>query len=291
MRQILCTSAGQVEIVETNGSGGWVLYFHGGHETAQTAAASQLYVDLGYSVLTVSRPGYGATSVGPISPLEFSALADEVRNHVALEHFLAVVGTSFGGPQAVAYASQFPARVHSLILHSAAPSSRPYPDKAIQRLLGRVIFHPRVERLTWKVVSLLLQKSSQRGLQMMMAPLSTRPTGEWLDELSASERQEMIDLFCTMRSWSGFMIDVRHAGPDGTNLRRRTQERVTCPTLITASRYDAGVAWGHAEDFASTIPNARLVEIPAASHLFWIGPAKPLLIETIRQFLDIRTEH
>ena len=285
MRQLVSTSAGQVEVVATGRDGGWVLYFHGGHESALTASAAQLYVALGYSVLAVSRPEYGATNVGPMSPMDFSGLVDSVRGHFGLQDFLAVVGTSFGGPQAVAYAGQFPSRARSLVLHSAAPSSRPFPDKTIERLLAPVIFHPRVERFTWKSVSWLMQKSPELGLRMMMAPLSTRPTGAWLKELGSSERQEIRDLFCAMRSWSGFVIDVRHAGPDGTSVRRRAQEQVACPTLVTASRYDAGVAWEHAEDFLATIPNARLVEIPAASHLFWIGPTKSQMISTIRQFL------
>jgi pimeloyl-ACP methyl ester carboxylesterase len=285
MRQLLSVSSGQVEVAATNRDGGWVLYFHGGHESATSASAAQLYADLGYSVLSISRPGYGATSVGPMSPMDFSALVDQVRSNFGLQDFLAVVGTSFGGPQAVAYAGQFPSRVRSLVLHSAAPSSRPYPDHAIQRLLGPVVFHPRVERLTWKAVSFLIQKIPELGLRMMAAPLSTLPTRAWLKELSSGERQEIRDLFRTMRSWSGFNIDVQYAGPAGTSTRRRAQQQVACPTLVTASRYDAGVAWAHAEDFLSTIKGARLVEIPAASHLFWIGPTRPQLISTVTQFL------
>jgi len=229
MRQLLSTSAGQVEVVATERDGGWVLYFHGGHESALTASAAQLYVALGYSVLAVSRPGYGATDVGPMSPMEFSALVDHVRSRFGHQDFLAVVGTSFGGPQAVAYASQFPGRVRSLVLHSAAPSSRPYPDKTIQRLLGPLIFHPRVERFTWKAVSLLMRKSPELGLRMMMGSLSTRPAGSWLEELGPGDRQEIRDLFCALRSCSGFTIDIRHAGPDGANVRRRAQQRWPAP--------------------------------------------------------------
>src|SRR5260221_1715130 len=285
MRQLLNMSAGQVEVVVTDLDSDWVLYFHGGHESALTASATQLYTGLGFSVLAVSRPGYGATDVGPMSPMGFSAVADEVRGHFGHEHFVAVVGTSFGGPQAVAYAGQFPNRVRSLVLHSAAPSSRPYPDKALQRILGPVLFHPRLERLTWRAVSLLMQTAPEPGLRMMMAALSTRSAEACLKELDSSERQAIIDTFRAMRSWSGFNIDLQYAGPDGTDIRRRAQQQVRCPTLVTASRFDAGVAWEHAEDFRATIPNARLVEIPSASPLFWIGPTKPQLISTIRQFL------
>jgi pimeloyl-ACP methyl ester carboxylesterase len=285
MRHLLRTSAGQVEVVATDRDTGWILYFHGGHESAVTASAAQLYAALGYSVLAVSRPGYGATDVGPMSPLDFSAVVDEVRGRFGHQDYIAVVGTSFGGPQAVAYSSQFQGRARSLILHSAAPSSCAYPDKAIQRLLGPVIFHPRVERFTWKTVSLLMQKSPELGLRMMMASLSTRPTEVWLRDLSSAEQQEIRDMFSAMRSGRGYNIDTRYAGADSANIRRHAQQQVACPTLVTASHFDAGVAWAHAEDYLATIPNARLVEIRAASHLFWIGPTKPQLISTLRQFL------
>lgn len=285
MRHLVTTTAGQVEIVATDRGTPWVLYFHGGHETALIAFAAELYSALGYSVLAVSRPGYGATNVGPLSPQDFAAVVEEVRTSFGWQSFLAVVGTSFGGPQAVAYASGFPSRLRSLILHSAAPSSRSYPDKALQRLLGPIVFQPRVERLTWKVVCWLMHSSPDLGLRLMMRSLSTHRTEAWLEELDSSDRQSIRDMFCAMRSGSGFNIDVHYAGPEFTNYRRRAQQEVACATLITASRFDAGVAWHHAEDFLATIPNARLVEIPAASHLFWIGPTKPQLISAISEHL------
>jgi pimeloyl-ACP methyl ester carboxylesterase len=57
-----------------------------------------------------------------------------------------------------------------------------------------------------------------------------------------------------MRSGRGFVTDLSYAGTDHRQTRRFAQQRVTCPTLITASRHDRGVAWAHAEDLAATIP-------------------------------------
>ena len=34
------------------------------------------------------------------------------------------------------------------------------------------------------------------------------------------------------------------------------------------------VAFAHAQNFATTIPTARLVELDAPTHLFWIGPSR-----------------
>jgi pimeloyl-ACP methyl ester carboxylesterase len=102
--QMISTSGGQVEVVVRPGAD-VVLYFHGGHESAVTASVSELYVDLGYSVVAVSRPGYGRTDVGPASPGHFAGLVDQVRDQLGYGSFLSVVGSSFGGPQAIAYAA------------------------------------------------------------------------------------------------------------------------------------------------------------------------------------------
>jgi hypothetical protein len=58
---------------------------------------------------------------------------------------------------------------------------------------------------------------------------------------------------------------------------------------VTASRDDAGVAFGHAEDFAHTIPTATLVELDAPSHLFWIGPAHAQVQGALSAFITATT--
>src|SRR3954468_5222254 len=138
MTRLLETSRGPVEVSAADAVGPWVLYFYGGHESASVALAAALYAELGYRVLAVLRPGYGGTDVGPLSPFEFVSCVDQVCERSGVDPIAAVVGVSFGGQQAVAFATSRPGRVRSLILHSAAPSSQPYADSAIQRLLGPV---------------------------------------------------------------------------------------------------------------------------------------------------------
>lgn len=262
-----------------------VLYFHGGQESATVAPASELYVALGYPVLRVSRPGYGHTQVGPLSPAAFAPLVDEVRVQLGIESFTAVVGTSFGGPQAIEYAGRHPTRTTALILHSTGPSTLPYPDSPVQRLLGPVVFHPSVERHVWRAVGRLLRHAPQHGLSLMMRSLSTQPVRSWLPYIAEADREAMREVLSSLRSGRGFVIDLSYAGADDRQTRRTAQQRVSCPTLITASRQDRGVAWAHAEDLAATIPRARLAELPAPSHLFWIGPPSNDLLAITRELL------
>ena len=286
--RLVATSGGRLEVLIRDESGqprAAVLYFHGGHESAITAPASELYVELGYRVVRVSRPGYGHTDVGPLPPAAFAPLVDEARAVLGIDAFTAVIGTSFGGPQAIEYTRRHPARTRALILHSAGPSTLPYPDSAAQRLLGPVMFHPSVERHVWRAVNLLLRRAPRLGLRLMMSSLSTQPVSTWLPLLDEADRQAMRDVLAGLRSGHGFVTDLAYAGTDHRQTRRTAQQGVTCPTLITASRHDRGVAWAHAEDLAATIPQARLAELPAPSHLFWIGPPRAHLLTTTRDFL------
>lgn len=70
--RMLDTSLGPVEVSLTPGVGGQaVLVFPGGHSSAATPLGADLYTDLGYRVLTFSRPGYGRSRVGSRTAAEF----------------------------------------------------------------------------------------------------------------------------------------------------------------------------------------------------------------------------
>ena len=45
------------------------------------------------------------------------------------------------------------------------------------------------------------------------------------------------------------------------------------------------MSFDHADDFVRTIPRARLVETDAASHFYWLGPARPALSAAIQEFM------
>ena len=64
--QVVSTSLGPVEVSLAGPIGGAVvLVFPGGHCSAGTPLGSDLYTDLGFRVLTFSRPGYGRTRCRP----------------------------------------------------------------------------------------------------------------------------------------------------------------------------------------------------------------------------------
>lgn len=115
------TSSGDVEISVIEGHLPPVLFFPGGHCPAYIDCGWELYTRLGHGVVSFSRPGYGRTQVGDLTAAQFVPAIEEVRSAVAPGGIAAVVGTSFGGMQAVHAAVSPHVSAPRLVLHSAAP--------------------------------------------------------------------------------------------------------------------------------------------------------------------------
>jgi len=281
---IVSTSAGPVEIVQVPGERPPVLFFPGGHCSAQCDCGWGLYIESGHGVVSFSRPGYGGTQVGSLSAAEFAPLVREVCEQLDISVIAAAVGVSFGGLQAVHVAGDPALGVPRLVLHSCAPSGLPYPDIRAEAIVGPVLFSPLLQGLVWRVVRRVVRADS--GLRTMMARLSKLPAEDWWEQLSAADRNEARALFQCMRSDSGFVNDLRQGRDRWAAARRNALSNVACPTLVTGSRHDRGVSFAHAEDLANAIPHADLVELDSPSHLFWIGPGRARLISIIRSFID-----
>jgi pimeloyl-ACP methyl ester carboxylesterase len=260
-----------------------VVIFPGGHAPAATPSGAELYTALGFRALVFSRPGYGRTDVGTLTAAEFVQPVLKALAYLGIDNLAAVVGISFGGMQAVHWAADAPGLAPRLVLHSCAPSSLPFPDSIATRRFGQVVFGPRVQAMTWRTVRRMV--SSDRGLRLMMRSLSTAPIDDWWPEWTAADRDGARAMFRSMGSGTGFVLDCAQAAAERTAYRRSVLQRVSSPTLVTASRRDGGVDFAHAEDFASNIRDAELFETDASSHLFWLGPSREALVSGLRDFL------
>jgi pimeloyl-ACP methyl ester carboxylesterase len=107
----------------------------------------------------------------------------------------------------------------------------------------------------------------------------------WWGRWTPADRAAARTTFSQMDSGSGFVTDVRQACAARSAYRQAVLRSVPCPTLVTASRQDGGVAFTHAEDFARTISDSRLAETGAPSHLFWVGASRRTVSDLVRSFL------
>lgn len=241
---------------------GLAVMFHGGHLRADLRFAQESFIEAGWSVVHVSRPGYGATALraGP-EPARFVDRVASLCESLGYD-VVCAVGVSGGGPTAMTFAARHPHLVRALVLESAV-SFAPWPD-ARTRAGAHVFFHPVVERAVWGAVRTLLRTFPLLGLRAMMRPLTTLPVASAIEVLSAADRDRLVSMFSAMRSARGFLNDLR-AVPDVTSAIHQ-------PTLIVASRHDGAVPPEHSRRLARTLPNAKLVLVDAESHLLWVGP-------------------
>jgi pimeloyl-ACP methyl ester carboxylesterase len=282
--RVIPTHLGAVEITYQPGNRPAVLFFPGGHCSAASDCGWSLYTSLGHGVLAFSRPGYGKTDVGRLNAGEFVPAVAECCETLGIDETAGAVGISFGGMQAMHTASSLSAMVPRLVLHSCAPSTLTYPDHRLESLSGPVAFSPALQSLTWKTVARLV--NSDAGLRRMVGALAKWDVDDWWQTWSAEDKRQARALFQTMSSGRGFVNDLQQARSDRASYRRLVQTGITCPTLVTASRHDAGVAFAHAEDYARTIPGATLVELAAPSHLFWLGPAREEVQAAVSTFIE-----
>lgn len=282
--RVVPTRLGDVEVALSGSSrGAVVLVFPGGHATAATHLGTELYTDLGYRVLSFSRPGYGGTRVGSLMASEFVPAVADVCEYLGITGAAATVGISFGGLQAVHVSVRHAHLAPRLILHSCAPSTLPFPDTALEAMGGPLGFSRWTQGLTWRAVRALT--SSDRGLRLMMSSLSAVPVDSWWETWTPADRASARSTFATMDSGSGFATDLRQGARNRSRYRGEALRSVPCPTLVTASRKDGGVAFAHATDLVRTIPNARLVVTGAPSHFFWLGPTRSTLSDAIKGFI------
>jgi pimeloyl-ACP methyl ester carboxylesterase len=274
---VVGTSAGPVEIALVPGAGSPVLFFPGGHCSARADCGWALYTRSGHGVVSFSRPGYGDTRVGALTAEEFAPVVREVCEQLHLDTVAAAVGASFGGMQAVHVAADPRLRVERLVLHSLCTVGVALPRHA--RRDGRWA----TGVLTGTARNRLAADSSPGAVGGWAAPDNGAAVHHSCRRVVGSAQSHRQD-----RGPSAVPEHAVGVGLRQRSLSRTTRgmqdrcaalTRVACPTLVTGSRFDAGVRFSHAQNLADTIPGAELVELDSPSHLFWLGPTTPSVIE------------
>ncbi|MEV2185432.1 alpha/beta hydrolase [Streptomyces sp. NPDC047970] len=271
--------AGAVEYRWEPRGGPVVLVFHGGHLRAGLPLGEEVYREAGCSLLVPSRPGYGATPVTTApAPGAFADAAAELCARLGVRRVAACVGVSAGGPTALAMAARHPELVERLVLESAV-GPLPWPGRRTAAV-GRLLFGPRVEALTWGTVRLLVHGAPGVALRVLLRDLTTGTAARALAGLGPQGRAEATALMAAMRSGAGFANDLTWlragAGPG---------RPVAVPTLVVASPRDGSVPFGHAEALVAAIPGAELLVSGAACHFVWWGADRPRVAERITAFL------
>ena len=258
-QNIAQTAKGPIEY-RFEGSGPTVLVLNGSHCNRETRLSHERLTEHGFSVLTPSRPGYDST------PSEVGRSAQEAADALAalldtLQIPVAdVIGISGSGPTALAFALRHPSRIRKLIMESTVTTAWDEDRKVKQ---GARLLFGRAERVTWGLIRLGLRLTPMPMMQVMLQAMTTLDVREVMRRMSPDDLGFVHHLLANCQSGTGFMNDLEHRVDD--------LKGITTPVLVMYSPYDKSVPPKNAKRVAAEVARCQLYEVPADTHLIWIG--------------------
>ena len=274
--QIAQTMKGPIEYT-LNGHGPALLVCHGTSENCHSGRALAPLLDAGFSILTISRPGYGRTpsSVGS-SNIEAADALVALLDQLEVSQ-CSVIAISGGGPTGIALAANYPERVKGLVLIAANTyTENRHNDPGYQ---SQKAFYGPLHGLFWGMLRMFSMLSPRRTALQTLAIFSTHDPKDTMSRLSSEDIRTLSYFFHGHSSREGALNDLTHV------VTRELMQGVLTPALIIHSREDASIPFHHAEWSIKHIPNARLCESGCTGHFYWIGPDFPRICESMINFL------
>lgn len=275
--QIAQTVRGSIEYI-WQGNGPVVLVCHGTSENCYSSSLGAPLLNAGFSLLTVSRPGYGRTpsDVGCTNTEAADSLV-ALLDHLAISQ-CSVIAISGGGPTGVVLAANYPERVNSLVLIAANTfTENRQNDPGYQ---SQKAFYGPLHGLFWGMLGLFSILSPRKTALQTLAIFSTHDPKDTISRLSQGDIQALSHFFHGHSSRQGALNDLTHV------VTRELMHQIISPTLIIHSREDASIPFQHAEWSLEHIPNARLCESGFTGHFYWIGPDYQRICESMIDFLQ-----
>ncbi|NVM52393.1 MAG: alpha/beta hydrolase [Candidatus Helarchaeota archaeon] len=271
------------------GSGPTILISHGGPGGYdQGEFLMKFFAQQGFSVLSVSRPGYLGT------PIESGATFEEQADTMVslLDslniHSVAVIGVSAGGPAALQLAMRHHERLWSLILMGAV--SQEYIVEEIS-LLGRIFMSGTIADMGLWIFDFITRHWPLYALTKLMEVESTLNKEEikkFIEEIKKSPAQ--VEWFKEFLQTT-IPMSVRKLGLDNDLKQLKTVadyplEKIRVPTLIVHGTADKDVPFTHAEFANSKISNSSLLSLEGVGHILWLGNHQDELKMKILKFLQ-----
>lgn len=283
--QIIETPRGCIEYT-LHGQGPVVLGLHGtpgGYD--QSLFTFKEVMDSGeFTLLTVSRPGYGRTplSVGR-SPSEQADALIALLDCLHIKK-VAVMAISGGGPIALQVALRHPSRLWALSLNAAVTKSYKYTasntisDKILRSNFGMWLFNFLAKYFTKQIALVMVNElstySKTEQQQLVSKILQDSCKVKFIKRLASSSAP-----------WSlrkdGLLSDEKEMA----KIEKWPLEDISTPTLIIHGACDGDVNVDHAHHAAERIPKAKKIISPQGFHLLELGSDYEDLIKCRLNFL------
>ncbi len=256
------------------GDGPVLFFMHGGPGGIDQDYFIKYLVEEGYSILTVSRPGYLQT---PFQTLSYEQQADQYIELLDKLHIKKVVpmGVSAGGPLALNLANKYPERTHAMIMEAGISTIYDIPDNAEDSFWMKLYLNEGIQDLlSW--------------LSIIMVTWAFKLTFKSILRLETLLDKEGVDKFTVLaaedparRNWvMGLMkvtgpMSIRKAGLDHdiklmTAIERIPVDNIAVKSLLFYSRDDNDVKWLNAEYLTNNLADYELIETHGG-HFMWVG--------------------
>jgi pimeloyl-ACP methyl ester carboxylesterase len=234
-----------------------VFCFHGNPGSAEDfRAVAAALAKRGRQVFALDRPGHGTNARAPIglSLPEQASLLHETTKRTGPPHPAVVVGFSYGGPVALAYAEDFPKDVRALVLVAAVGDpGAPHTAHAIQKVVALPVLGPLI---AWTIGPLAAPGEVEKGLAAAFAPDPLDP-----DCLASAER-----LWTSPWALRASACDWPALDASLAAVAARYGE-IRCPVEVVVGGGDTLVAQAHGDFLRDHVPGARLTVVTAKNHM------------------------
>lgn len=274
--KVATTSAGEIEYA-LKGSGPVILMLHGGPGGYdQSLLDMEMWINEGFSLLAISRPGYLRT---PLSTGEtFEQQADAINALLSVLGIteVAIIGASAGGPPAIHFALRYSDRVKALVLMSAVSKQYTVDESQIKSLLGRIFLSGFMadigvwifDIVTRRWPTLSMKESFKETVNLEPEKMNTYIEQVLLNPKQVSWYKRFIQTTCPLTSrLAGLNNDLKQL----QRVSFSNLQDIRSPTLVIHGTVDKDVSFSNAEFSVSSIPNAKLYRLEDVGHVVWLG--------------------
>jgi pimeloyl-ACP methyl ester carboxylesterase len=288
--EIASTSMGEIEYA-LKGNGPVVLMLHGapgGYD--QGLLDVDMWGNEGFSLLTISRPGYLRTPLRTGQTFQEQADAITALLDTLGISKVVIVAASAGGPTALHFALRYPDRVHALVLVAAVSQEYTVKENQMHSLLGRILMSNTIADFGVWLYDILTRYWTSMSLKQMFkenVTLEPEELDEYVDEVMAIPEQvawykRFVRTTCPMSLRNGGLNnDLEQLGQVSFD----NLDVIECPTLVVHGTADGEVSYSNAEFSASSIPNARLYSLEDVGHVARLGEHVSEMNSKILEFL------
>jgi pimeloyl-ACP methyl ester carboxylesterase len=259
---LIKTENGQIEYQVEGDSKDYILVFHGTPSSYQTEDYSK-FIEQGFSIIRVSRPGYYRTpiSMGETT-LEQADMFAQLLDTLGIDSVY-VSALSGGGPYALQFVIRNQEKCRALVLKSTITKQ----DKSVLSAQPKTL----KERFYW-----------------------TTDFGNWLNvkrQLEKVDNKYYVDQLWKFLETGRFPLSESRIGMKNDELQisklpELQIDKIEIPTLIVHGDRDMNVHFSHAEYANKKIPNSQMMVLENEDHFFLFREYNDTINRRIIEFLN-----